>query len=450
MRVARQMGRRLVAVTSLIFVVGVFVVILVVRYETRNQSADRLAELIADAVPEAAVTECRRGSPARVMLDAGVELHFYDAEGNALSGGAPLIHRALFEKVSAGHRSAGTFEGRALQSLAVVRLPDAGSCAFAQARWRHDSRSVRPVLVSTSLSVAAIAGLLAVLVSIFVVAPLLARLRELRRASGAVGTDAFAPAPDWNDEAGEIARALNAAHVRLVENARRLEDRGASLEWILSEVGHDVRTPLASLQFALDELADATPPTALPTLRRALSDVVYLQSLTSNLRFASRVQRDDWERLPIEARVCLSDVVERAAARAAPFALRRGIDLVSSIAPGLHATGDETGGERALTNLLENAIAHSAPGTTVTIVVEASDSTIRVVVEDDGPGVAPEVLPRLGSRAFRSEDARARDGRGTGLGLAITREICERSGWTVRFERVEPRGLRAILEAPLR
>ncbi len=97
---------------------------------------------------------------------------------------------------------------------------------------------------------------------------------------------------------------------------------------------------------------------------------------------------------------------------------------MSFVAPDLHVSGDETGSEQALTNLLENSIAHSAPSTNVSVAVTAEGEQVRMVIEDNGPGVVPEELPRLGSKSFRDERERARDGRGTELGLMITRAIC--------------------------
>ena len=71
------------------------------------------------------------------------------------------------------------------------------------------------------------------------------------------------------------------------------------------------------------------------------------------------------------------------------------------------------------------------------------------MISDDGPGVPPAELPRLAERTFRSDEARKRDPRGGGLGLAITNEICQRAGWTLTFEPVEPRGLGVRIEGTL-
>lgn len=443
MKATVQTGRRLIVATLLAVVIGVAVVLVVIGSAVRSLAADRVADVLASAVPHEALAACRAGAPRDVARD--IALAFYDAAGTPLDAGAPL-DRELVARAAPPRRAAGTFDARAGVSRGVIRLDGAGRCAYAQAQWRYAGAARAPFLAWVIGATTLVALAIALIVSWLVARPLLARLSALRRAAVEVGGAAFRPAPPWPDEAGEIAAALAGAHDRIVDDARRLADRKASLEWVLAEVGHDVRTPLASLQLALDELAEQLPDRALATLRRALSDVVYLRSLTSNLGLAARLRGGDWPLPAAGASVDLSEIAQRAVDRAAPFALRRGIDLVSAIAPGVRALGDETGCEQALTNLLENAIAHSGPGTNVSLAVRAGAGQVRVVIEDDGPGLSPEELPRLA--ATFDGDARPRDRRGAGLGLAITREVCERSGWRVHFEAVAPSGLRAVIEAP--
>jgi signal transduction histidine kinase len=80
------------------------------------------------------------------------------------------------------------------------------------------------------------------------------------------------------------------------------------------------------------------------------------------------------------------------------------------------------------------------------IVVDSRGFTL--LVTDDGPGVPPAEMPRLGERTFRTDEARQRDPSGSGLGLAITSEICKRCGWKLAFEPHEPRGLRVSIAGP--
>jgi signal transduction histidine kinase len=81
--------------------------------------------------------------------------------------------------------------------------------------------------------------------------------------------------------------------------------------------------------------------------------------------------------------------------------------------------------------------------------LDAHDGAFTLSVADDGPGVPPAEMPRLGERTFRSDEARQRDPRGSGLGLAITSEVCSRCGWKLGFDRELPRGLRVTLQGLL-
>lgn len=147
-----------------------------------------------------------------------------------------------------------------------------------------------------------------------------------------------------------------------------------------------------------------------------------------------------------DLRVDLGAVVDRLARRFAAIGRARGIEVHGGRpdAP-VWARCNPAMAEQAIGNLAHNAVAHGEPGGHVAILLEATGGTFTLVVVDDGPGVPPADLPRIGERTFRSDDARQRDPRGTGLGLAIAGEVCRRAGFALAFAREEPRGLRATI-----
>ena len=105
--------------------------------------------------------------------------------------------------------------------------------------------------------------------------------------------------------------------------------------------------------------------------------------------------------------------------------------------------------QRIITNLVSNSIKYKTDSIVqIQINTAKADGRISLVVADDGPGVAPDVLPRLKELFYRTDKARSRTGDGSGLGLAIVARAVELMGGTLTFCLVEPHGLCACLELP--
>jgi signal transduction histidine kinase len=292
--------------------------------------------------------------------------------------------------------------------------------------------------------VAVVAGL----AFLVIVLPLLRRIERLRVAAERVGdADAYVSAGARGpDELGQLSAALDRAHARIREDAGRLERRRQDLQRHLADVAHDLKTPISSLHLALEQAADAShEPDVRDLVARAIDDAVYLAALTSNLRLASEI-REGWDPAATTRTVDLTETVERVVGRARFFAKRKGIALEAAVPDGpTLARCDPLAAEQALSNVIENAVTHGDRGGHVAVLLHAAGGCFVLTVADDGPGVPPAVLPHLGERTFRSDDARERDPRGSGLGLAITSEVCSRCGWKLSFDAEVPKGLRVTL-----
>lgn len=237
----------------------------------------------------------------------------------------------------------------------------------------------------------------------------------------------------------------------LTRPIERIEERRLELQHHLADVAHDLKTPISSLHIALEQAIDEShEPEVRELLSSALDDTVYLAALTSNLRLASEI-REGWDPSAAGATVDLTDVVDRVVTRAQFFAKRKGIALDVAVPDGPTRAGcDPVAAEQAISNVVENAITHGVPGEHVAVLLEHKDGQFVLTVVDDGPGVSEAILPRLGERTFRADEARQRDPRGSGLGLAITSEVCTRCGWKLDFGREEPRGLRVTFRGACR
>jgi two-component system OmpR family sensor kinase len=226
------------------------------------------------------------------------------------------------------------------------------------------------------------------------------------------------PAPGTDDEVGRLAETLNAMLASL-ERSRELERR------FLADASHELRTPLTALRGNVSYLArHGATPEVLADLER---DAERLASLADALLTLSREE----SATPPRERVRL-DVLAAEAARA-DDRVRVGVSRPVTV------QGEAASLERALTNLVQNALMHGPVGGRVVIDVEQDGDLVRLSVTDEGRGLRPEET-KLGFQRFWRRDV----GRpGSGLGLAIVRAAAERHGGRAYAE-----GARFTIELP--
>jgi signal transduction histidine kinase len=394
-----------------------------------------------------------REDPARWSHRAedGVRYHAYDVrDGRSAHPRAPRLDPDLLARFRNGDGPAVRLRFGSDRWGGEVLLPggEPGPCSAVLARWPEHPEVRRLVygVAGAGLGFTLLSTL--ALVGAFIVRPLRRRVSELREAAERVGSARYRPANrSAGDELADIARSIDATHTRVREDHETIVQQRAAMQRFLADVAHDLRTPITSLQLGLEALGDE-PLSAdgHEALRAALNDAVYLASLTTNLRLATRLA-DGWDPLADDPHADLAAIVRRVRQRERIFARRRAVRLeADEPSEPLWVRGEPTMVEQAVSNVVQNAVAYDDEGGRVRVSLTREGDTFRLTVEDDGPGVPPRELPRLGDRTFRSDEARQRDPKGSGLGLAIAREVCERSGWRLRFEAREPRGLTVRIE----
>ena len=231
-------------------------------------------------------------------------------------------------------------------------------------------------------------------------------------------TERLDPIPvEGNDEVARLAAAFNAMLAGLAAS----RDRQRRL---VADAGHELRTPLTSLRTNLDLLTQADARGGLAPQARAelMSDVRFqIEELTTLIGDLTELARD--EQIPAQLEpVDLADVVEQALSRVRRRATTAEFDV--TLAPW-EVTGEPAALERAVTNLLDNAVKWSPPGGVVTVALREG----TLYVADQGSGIAEEDLPHVFERFYRSTDSRTMPG--SGLGLSIVRAIAERHGGAV-------------------
>ena len=196
----------------------------------------------------------------------------------------------------------------------------------------------------------------------------------------------------------------------------------------VANASHELRTPLASILGYVETLSDEAgddPETRARFLRIVFDEARRMDRLVGDLMSLSRIEADKF-RLPA-TQVDLAALTREACDALADAHDGRGRDIVRSIPDdAVTVTGDTGQLSQLLHNLIGNAMKYGRPGTPVEVRIDRDEGAVRLVVADQGEGIAPEHLPRLTERFYRVDAGRSRALGGTGLGLAIVKHIIER------------------------
>ena len=229
---------------------------------------------------------------------------------------------------------------------------------------------------------------------------------------------------------------------RLLGEARETQARA------FHALGHEIRTPLTLAAGPAADLARGLHGDLPEPARHAATGVTRslgrLGGLIDDLLDAARLDAGQAPHAPAPGDLAATarDTVQAFAAHAE----REGVRLDAHLPTALPATFDPAAVERALGNLLANALRHTPGGGTVTVTLSAAGGAARLVVADTGPGIPPDALPTLFERFTRADE---RAGTGTGLGLALTREWMERHGGRVEVQNRDGGGAAFTLVLPL-
>ncbi|MDX1704004.1 MAG: ATP-binding protein [Altererythrobacter ishigakiensis] len=217
----------------------------------------------------------------------------------------------------------------------------------------------------------------------------------------------------------------------------------------VANASHELRTPLASIIGYVETLQEdpgsLDTETANKFLGTILREARRLQSLVSDLMSLSRVEAEKHDQ-PSDI-IELNTLVERAARDAA--GANRSERLKFEFSGDFQIRGDEQQIEQLVRNLVDNALKYGHQDTDVTVELrETRDGQVRFSVSDQGDGIAPEHLPHLTRRFYRTDPGRSRASGGTGLGLAIVKHIVERHRGRLDIESKLGEGTTFIVRIP--
>jgi signal transduction histidine kinase len=244
------------------------------------------------------------------------------------------------------------------------------------------------------------------------------------------------------DEMDKLTREFNAM-------AAQIEQTDEERRTFLADVSHELRTPLTSIKGSAETLRDgawrndqmaprfaATIVEQSDRMIRLVGDLLKLARLENTLPVID--DRLDAEALCNRVTYTVNPIFERCRVR-----------LVTECkTPRIQGNADLL--DQVLINLLVNAARHSPPDSTTTLSVQREGSEAILQVRDEGRGIAPEHLPKLGQRFYRVEEGRARDSGGSGLGLAVCRRIVVAHDGTMEIQSEVGKGTVVEVRLPYR
>jgi signal transduction histidine kinase len=270
----------------------------------------------------------------------------------------------------------------------------------------------------------------------WLVAPLRRLNAQVDAVAGGVPIETRASSPIREVE--NVATAVAGMAVRLAQTAEQDARAEADRRLLVSSIAHDLRTPLFSLRGYLDAIASGIG-NRRERLDRARDKANQINRLVTGLFDYARAEIDERPRMQT------TDLAEEVINVTAGFELaadQHGIELRLTGPAGSPVTMDRDGFERALDNVLDNALRHTPQGGTIDITYGDDTLGAFVRVVDDGPGIPPDLLPRIFEPMVRS------DSNGTGLGLTIAARLLQNQGATIHAANAPGHGAIVTLRLP--
>jgi two-component system, OmpR family, sensor kinase len=420
-----------------------------VRTQFNDQESSAVSRLTAELngklTMKGTTLQCNPVTLEEYATAEHAKIRFFDSSDGQLLCSAPALSTGF--KV-APDRDSGTFtrDGYRVEvrQLAVKPVAAQGTVnllyALPLSDVDHTLARVRVFLLLGVLGGAILALLAGLFVSERAMRPIVELTDAARQIERTRDASQQLPHPEAEDEIAELARTLENM-LGALDSAR--SDTQAMLDRqreFVADASHELRTPLTSVLANLELLTEELSGEQAETAEAALRSTRRMRRLVGDLLLLARA---DARRVQPRRPTDLARVLIEAAAELGPMAERHELSIHAEPAV-VDGVSDEL--HRLVLNLLENAVRHTPPGTAVRAATQSRDGEAVITVEDEGPGIPPELRQRVFERFVRG----GRDGgRGSGLGLAIVRSVAQSLGGTVSLEESGDRaGTRFTIRIP--
>jgi signal transduction histidine kinase len=372
---------------------------------------------------------------------AGPRPHRGDLPGWSFERSAPGViegHRESphGEVISIALRTEGrrlAFNGETLGELYLIPLPSTKAATSPEADFRL---SLNRWLVAAVLGV----GVLSLALTAVTLRRILAPVRELTGAAATLGAGDLAHrvAVRGGDELGQLAASFNAMADALAHHEKLHRD-------MVADTAHELRTPITNLRCQIEAMEDGVIELGPSTIASLRQEVLRLERLVDDLQTLALADAGQLhlEIKPVELAAEVRRIVDALALSRAD-----GPTIGMAIGGGLAVHADPHRLAQVLTNLLCNAVEHSPAEGSIRLSAIARGADVEIAVEDDGPGIAAEHLPRLFDRYYRTDPSRQRATGGSGLGLAIVKQLVAAQGGRLGVENCPEAGARFWFTLP--
>ena len=259
---------------------------------------------------------------------------------------------------------------------------------------------------------------------------------------------------DYNgqDEFEPVCEDFNEMAQRLRASVERTQKEEESRKELLASISHDIRSPLTSIRAYVEGLLDGVADTKekqgtyLSTIQKKTMEI---DQMVRKLFLFSKMELGEYPYAP-ERQNAVAEIADFVAASREEYG-QRGLEITLGLMPDqAWIEADPTYFRSILTNLLDNSAKYKDKERgKVCISGQISGRELRLYVDDDGPGVPEEALPKLFDVFYRNDPSRKNPNQGSGLGLAIVSKTVERMGGTIHGENLPGGGLRMALGVPL-
>jgi signal transduction histidine kinase len=302
-------------------------------------------------------------------------------------------------------------------------------------------------LLGPLLQAGAIAGVIALALSVIVARQIVGPLQKMAQVSHGIaqGDYALSAPVSGPDEVRELGQSINAMAAQVQAGQQAQRD-------FLANVSHELKTPLTSIQGFAQAIRDGAANS--PDAVHRSAGIIFDEAERMRRLVADLLELARWDASPhtlnraaLDLRLLLTTVTERFVPRATEKTVQLKLDLPGTL-PAMRGDADRLA--QVFTNLVDNALKHTPAGGIIAVAASSAPEGVQITVTDNGPGIPRDDLPRVFERFYQVDKSRARPaGGGVGLGLAITKEIVEAHGGAIGVESVVGMGTRFTVRLPV-